>query len=226
MKTVVITGANRGLGLALTQAFLQAGWKVIAVARHAVELPANPNLQVIGCELTDPQALSALVAQLHAMPLDVLINNAGVYDWPSPDKDVATTDFTQLTTVFQVNTIVPKLLADALVPNLEAGTEKLVVTLSSGMGTYSEFEQYHAVHWAYSASKAAVNYAMVSFAELHSDIKSTLINPGWMQTEIGGVDAPLKPEESAAAILDLITNHADKLPTAKMVDYTGEHMNF
>ena len=101
-----------------------------------------------------------------------------------------------------------------------------MMTMSSGMGTYAEFEQYHAEHWAYSASKGAVNYAMVSFAELHRDIKATLVDPGWMQTEIGGADAPLSPDESAAAIFELIANHPDKLPDGKMVDYSGEIMHF
>jgi NAD(P)-dependent dehydrogenase (short-subunit alcohol dehydrogenase family) len=226
MKTVVVTGANRGLGLALAKAFLQAGWKVVAVVRHAVELPANPNLQVEACDLTSAEQLPALVQRLQGMPVDILVNNAAVYDWPSPQQDVASTDFNQLTQLFQTNTIAPKLLADALVPNLQVGTDKLVVTMSSGMGTYAEFENYHAVHWAYSASKAAVNYAMVSFAELHRDIKSTLIDPGWMQTEIGGPDAPLSADESAANIFKLITEHASKLPNAKMVDYGGGEMHF
>jgi NAD(P)-dependent dehydrogenase (short-subunit alcohol dehydrogenase family) len=96
--------------------------------------------------------------------------------------------------------------------------------MSSGMGTFGEFDTYSAGHWAYSASKAAVNYAMVSFAELHQDITSALVNPGWLQTGMGGQDAPLSPEESAAAILKLITNHARKLPTGRMVDYTGKEM--
>jgi NAD(P)-dependent dehydrogenase (short-subunit alcohol dehydrogenase family) len=226
VKTAVITGANRGLGLALTTAFLRAGWQVVAVARHAIELPANPALRIEQCDLRDGAAIQALAGRLQGVSVDVLINNAAVYDSPSPQDAHAADDPIRLAEVFAVNTVAPKALADLLVPNLQAGADKLVVTISSGMGTYAEFEQYHAEHWAYSASKAAVNYAMVSFAELHKDIKATLINPGWMQTAIGGDDAPLTPEESAAAILDLIVNHEDKLPNARMVDYSGEPMNF
>jgi NAD(P)-dependent dehydrogenase (short-subunit alcohol dehydrogenase family) len=225
MKTVLITGANHGLGHALADGFLDAGWRVIAIAREMPELPQGDNLQIELCDLTDERTISGLAARLQGAPIDVVINNAARYD-AVPDDGVITTDYTQLTKLFQVNTIAPKLLADALVGNLHAGVDKLVVTMSSGMGTYAEFEEYHAQHWAYSASKAAVNYAMVSFAKLNPSFKSVLINPGWMQTAIGGSDAPLKPEESAEAIIDLIVNHHDKLPNARLVDYTGKHMDF
>jgi len=212
------------LGLALAKAALAAGWKVIAVARTAPEIPSSPNLQVELCDLSSDPALQALLLKLQNVPIDVLVNNAGVYDSPSADDPSAINDYAALTNVFKVNAIVPKLLADALVPNLQARQEKLVVTISSGMGTYAEFEEYHAEHWAYGASKAALNYAMISFAALHKDIKSSLVNPGWMQTKMGGKDATIPPEESAANILDLITNHQTKLPNAKMVDRLGEAM--
>jgi len=224
MKTVLITGANRGLGFTLAKGFLEAGWRVIAVAREVPDLPQSDHVQVELCDLTDPHAIPGLAARLQGAPIDVLINNAAMYDAP-PNDETITTDFTELTRLFQVNTLAPKLLADALVGNLHAGATKLVVTMSSGMGTYAAFDEYHAKHWAYSASKAAVNYAMVSFAELNPSFKTVLINPGWMQTAIGGDDAPLKPIESARAILDLILNHSDKLPNARLVDYDGKQMD-
>ena len=225
MKTVLVTGANHGLGHALAEGFLDAGWRVIAVARQVPELPESDNLQVELCDLTDEGTVQGLAARLQGAPIDVIINNAARYD-AKPNDETITTDFTQLTQIFQVNTIAPKMLADALVGNLHAGVDKLVVTMSSGMGTYAEFDEYHAKHWAYSASKAAVNYAMVSFAKLNPSFKSVLVNPGWMQTAIGGDDAPLKPEESAEAIIDLIMGHEHKLPNARLVDYTGKHMDF
>jgi NAD(P)-dependent dehydrogenase (short-subunit alcohol dehydrogenase family) len=225
MKTVLVTGVNRGLGFALATGFLEAGWRVIGLAREMPELPQSDRLQVELCDLADGPSIGAIAARLQGAPIDVIINNAAMYD-SQPNDDTATTDHTKLTRLFQVNTVAPKVLADALAGNLHAGVDKLVVTMSSGMGTYAEFDDYSARHWAYSASKAAVNYAMVSFAKLNPSFKSVLVNPGWMQTAIGGEDAPLKPEESAAAIIDLIMNHEDKLPNARMVDYDGKHMDF
>jgi NAD(P)-dependent dehydrogenase (short-subunit alcohol dehydrogenase family) len=226
MKTVAITGTSRGLGLALTRVFLANGWQVVAIGRHMPSASTTPNVRIEQCDLTDGTSIRAVAANLQGVKIDVLVNNAGVYDTVDGGQSAVTSDFEQLTNVFQVNTIAPKLLSDALVTNLQSGDSKLVVTISSGMGTYSEFETYHAEHWAYSASKAAVNYAMVSFAELHPDIKATLINPGWLQTKIGGADAPLTPEESAEAMYDLIANHDKKLPNAGMVDYDGKKMDF
>ncbi len=226
MKTVVITGANRGIGLALTETFLREGWRVIAVARSAPNIKPMETLQFEQCDVADGAALKALAKKLEGTAVDVLINNAGVYDTSGVGDEDVIDDITALTHVFAVNTVAPKLLAELLVPNLQAGQDKLVVAISSGMGTYSEFDDYHAKHWAYSASKTALNYAMVSFAKLHQDLKATLINPGWVHTRMGGSDAPLKPEESADAIFDLIANHEDKLPDGQMVDYEGKHMDF
>lgn len=225
MKTVVITGTNHGLGLALTKAFLAAGWRVAALARTRPDIAPQANLRVEICDLTDIATLAQVVARLKGVPIDVLINNAGVYDAAPTNLDAVTKDFDKLTDVFQVNSIVPKILADALAPNILAGQEKLVVTMSSGMGTYAEFDEYHAEHWAYSASKAAVNYAMISYAKLHPEIKVALINPGWIKTAMGGSDALLTPEEAAGHVFDLVANHADKLPNAKLVDYEGKGMD-
>lgn len=92
------------------------------------------------------------------------------------------------------------------------------------MGTYTGMDSYHAMHWPYSASKAAVNYAMVAFAKQRSDIKSALIHPGWVKTKIGGVDAPLEPSFVAQKIFELISEHKTKLPNGKLVDYQGNIM--
>jgi NAD(P)-dependent dehydrogenase (short-subunit alcohol dehydrogenase family) len=226
MKTVAITGTSRGIGLALTNVFLDNGWKVIAIGRHMPAASTNPNVRIEQCDLTDGAQIAALVQRLRGAPIDVLINNAGLYDATSVDDPVATTDFDHLTNVFRTNTIAPKLLSEALVPNLQAGTDKLVVSITSGMGTYALLDEYHAAHWAYGASKAALNYAMVSFSELHTGIKAALVSPGWVQTAMGGSDAPLPVEESVAGIYDLIANHPKKLLNGEIVDYTGKRMDF
>jgi NAD(P)-dependent dehydrogenase (short-subunit alcohol dehydrogenase family) len=226
MKTVAITGTSRGLGLALTRIFLANGWAVIAIGRHMPGASTTPNVRIEQCDLADGEAIRAVANNLRDVKIDVLINNAGVFDAASVDEAAAATDAAQLAQVFQVNTIAPKLLSELLVANLQAGEDKLIVSITSGMGTYGEFETYHAKHWAYSASKAALNYAMVSFAELHPDIKAALISPGWLQTDMGGSGAVLKPEESAEAIYDLVANHQKKLLNAEIVDYTGKKMDF
>src|SRR5579859_2841627 len=178
-KTILITGTDSGLGKALTEVFSQHSWKVIAVSHKDLEI-------------TNQQSINSFVEKLHAKSIDVLINCAGIYDSPPGDEGVIAS-IAEITKVFQVNVIGARALTDALLPNLKKGKEKLVVTISSGMGTFSELEgdEYHAKRWPYSASKTAVNYAMIAFTKEHPEIKSVLINPGWMKTKIGGEEAPL-----------------------------------
>ncbi len=240
MKTVLITGARSGLGLALARTFLARGWRVVAAGRQMDTLPDdvrnNPNTTTIELELTDDASLRACAAALHDAPVDVLINNAGVYDSTSVDSDEVVTTVGDISRVFAVNAIAPRLLAETLLPNLQKGGEHVVVGISSGMGTFAQLrgcgleptsrgcDGYEAVHWAYSASKTALNYALLAFGVLHPEIKISLINPGWMQTSIGGKDAPLSPTECAEHITNLIIDHATKLPAGTLVDHLGNTM--
>ena len=210
-KTVVITGAGTGIGKALSEVFAKNGWNTIAQAHAALDV-------------TDQKSIAAFVKKLDGQPVDVLINNAGVFYSPYEDPEHKSID--NIVKVFQVNTIGPKTVAEALLPNLHKGTEKLVVSISSVMGTYKSINEFSADHWPYGASKAALNFAMVSFGMEHPEIKSVLIHPGWVKTKMGGPGATLEPIESATNIYELIIDHHNRLPNMKMVRYTGELMNF
>ncbi len=242
MKTIFITGANGGLGLELSRVFLKNGWRVIAACRTANSLPEdvakNSNTTAVTLDFTDQKSLDAALASVGKTPIDVLINNAGIYDSPSVDDDVVISKIADIETVFEINTIGPKVLAEALLENLSLGGEKLVVTISSGMGTYAQLHgldldatsrgsspAYVAEHWIYSASKTAVNFSMLCFGITHPDIKSVLVNPGWMKTKIGGNGAPLTPTFSAESIFGLVSDHKNKLPNGKMTDYDGKPMD-
>lgn len=227
MKTVLVTGANRGLGRALVDVFVEAEWRVIAVARRVDDLndlKASSNVRVESCDLADEQALMTLVESLKDTPIDVLVNNAGMYDAAGGGDNVIT-KLSDITKVFQVNSLAPKLLSDGLVSNLHAGEDKLVLTVSSGMGTYALLDEYHAQHWVYSASKTAVNYAMMSFGKLHPELKSVLVNPGWLKTDIGGPDAPIEPKDAAQKLFQLVLN-VDTLPSGKLLNAEGEELEF
>ena len=199
MKTVLITGAAKGLGLDLSRAFLDGGWSVIATGRDAADIPqdvsTNPKAKALSLDVTDESSIRNVSVALSNVPIDVLINNAGIYDSPSVDDDSAVRDMDHIIKVFRTNSIGPKFVSEALADNLEKGGEKLVVTISSGMGTYAQLfgegmtsvsrgksDVYTASHWAYSASKTAANYSMLCFHVLHPNIKSVLINPGWIRS--------------------------------------------
>lgn len=208
MKTVLITGAGSGLGKALNKVFLENNWETIPLTHKDLDV-------------ADQKSIEKLAKELKGKAIDILINCAGVYDGPA-DGDSTATTVDRLTEVFQVNTIGPKILADMLFPNLKKGKEKLVVTISSVMSTYSMLDDYAAKHWSYSASKMAVNYAMISYNKEHPEIKSVLIHPGWVKSKIGGKDALIEPEESAQGIYRLIKNHQYSLPNGKLIDYQGK----
>lgn len=211
-KTVLVTGAGSGLGKALAQVFSKNGWEVIAATHKDLDV-------------ANQKSIEAFVKKLEDKPIDVLINNAGVYD-SLPGSEIVISTIAEITKVFQVNTIGGRVLTDALISNLRKGDEKLVVTISSGMGTYNALDEYHASHWPYSASKTAVNYAMLAFNKEHPEIKCVLINPGWMKTKIGGRGAQLEPEFSAQKIFELVQDHKSKLQNGSLVDYEGKPMEF
>lgn len=229
MNTVLITGANSGLGRELVRIFLTNNWYVIACSRKPAEVFAefspNKNFLNFSLDITDQQSIRVLASKLKGKSIDVLINCAGVYDGPADDTTIVST-IPEITNVFLVNTIGAKVLTDILLPNLQKGTEKLVVTISSEMGTYAKLDDYNARHWAYSASKIAVNYAMLAFNTEHPEIKCALIHPGWMKTNIGGLEASLDPSFSAEKIFELIINHTTRLRNGILVDYEGRTMEF
>jgi NAD(P)-dependent dehydrogenase (short-subunit alcohol dehydrogenase family) len=230
MKTILITGAGSGIGRALAEVFSRNDWTVIAACRNEKDLaatPLNESSRVLSVDVSEQQSLDRAFLALKDAPIDVLINCAGVFDSVrnSVDDDTVFSTVPDVSKVFQVNTIAPRLIAEGLIHNLQKGGEKLVVTISSIMGTYPAMDEYHAMHWPYSASKAAVTYAMIAFATQYPDIKSTLIHPGWVKTKMGGMDAPLEPSAVAEKIFTLIADHADKLPNGKLVDTEGQVMD-
>ncbi|MBI5644497.1 SDR family NAD(P)-dependent oxidoreductase [Candidatus Kaiserbacteria bacterium] len=243
MNRALVTGAAKGLGLALVDEFAKNGWHVIAACHRASDFPArsySDMVEVTEVDLQDDTSINALVSCVGDRAVDVLVNNAGVYDAKEvadEDQEQIDNSLERISEIFQVNSIAPKLLTDRLAPNIARSEKKLVVTISSGMGTYAKLKNegtgefsaaadnvYHAKHWPYCASKTAVNYSMLAFGIEHPDIQSVLINPGWMRTNIGGPDATLSPEQSAASIFKLITTHETSLPNGKLVDYNGDIM--
>lgn len=207
MKSIVITGAGSGLGKDLVEVFTEKGWNVIGTTRKELDL-------------TLQSSIDNFLETLKDQSVDVLINCAGLYDAPPDDEKVVGT-VPEISKVFAVNTIGPKVLTDRLVENLMKGEDKLVVTISSQMGLSNLMDEYNANHWSYSASKTAVNFAMIAFSEQHPEIKSVLIHPGWVKSKIGGAEADLEPEFVAEKIYDLIQNPS-KLPINQLIDYEGK----
>lgn len=211
MRHALVTGANRGLGLALVRALLARGDTVLACCRApaaARELAAlgvrvGARLQVLPLELTDAAAVAALPAAVAArVPrLELLIHNAGLLVSGERFGNVTAT---ALGRSFAVNASAPLLLTQALAPLLERGAHARVLCVSSRLGSIAGADQFRTV--SYAMSKAALNMAVkrLDAALRPRGILVLGADPGWLRTRLGGEDAPLSAAAGAALLLDLV----------------------
>ena len=221
MPALLITGANRGLGLGFVQQYLAAGWQIHAVARHADGALAdlakmNKALTLHALDVTDTRALAGLAAGLEDASLDLFINNAGIYGSDQQDYDNA--DAVAWTRTFAVNTIAPIHWAAALTPKVrEGGT---MAFLSSLMGSIADAS---GGLYQYRTSKAALNMAgRLLAADLAPlKIKVLLLHPGWVKTDMGGDQAPLEVTESVAGMIKVIAGFQQSA-SGTFHDYKGK----
>ncbi|GAC1336650.1 MAG: SDR family oxidoreductase [Myxococcales bacterium] len=199
MSRVFISGASQGLGLELARQYASNGWEVLATFRDA---EGERRLAALGAavspvrlDVTDAEATVQLGKQLAGTPIDVLIANAGMSGTAVEPTRASVSSWLQ---VFQVNSIAPVLLAQALLESVAASAQKKLVAISSKLGSIGSNDSGGKV--AYRASKAALNSAWKSLAvELAPrGITAVVLHPGWVQTRMGGAGAPLSPEASAA----------------------------
>ena len=211
MLNVLITGANRGIGLALVRRYAEVGHRVFACCRAPGAADAlnafagdHDGVSVHVLEVSDGNSVAALARELDGAPIDILINNAGM----SPPREAQTLDnmdYDAWAEAFAVNSMAPLRMLQALRPNLEASgaAPPKAITISSQLGALS---LNMPMGYAYSSSKAAVNKVMrMASAELKDDgIAVGILHPGWVQTDMGGAQAQITVEESAAGIFDVI----------------------
>ncbi|MGB1939968.1 MAG: SDR family oxidoreductase [Pseudomonadales bacterium] len=211
MTTLLITGTNKGVGLELTKIYAARGDTVYAACRNPAEAESlkaiEGDVKIVEVVVGDSASVTAMAASLEGVAIDVVVNNAGM---AGPSFDQQTTyamDFEGWAETFNVNSMGPVRVMQALLPNLRSGTEAKVVTITSQMGALSL--DMVAAH-AYCASKAAINkfMRMASIDLKKEDIAVGLIHPGWVQTDMGGPRADLTPLESAegvAAVIDQLS---------------------
>jgi NAD(P)-dependent dehydrogenase (short-subunit alcohol dehydrogenase family) len=219
MPTTLITGANRGIGLALVREFQAKGHDVIATARDP---SAATDLEATGAELhpldvADPASIAALAATLKGRPVDILINNAGLGD----RADMPRLDYDRFEELLRVNTIAPIRVLDALTPNLAAGKNKIAAALSSQLGSIQNTDMSFGL--AYRVSKAGLNMGLRTAAHTLSAQGITLLalHPGWVKTDMGGDGAPIEPADSAAGLYKVITG-AGPSRELRFFDWQGE----
>lgn len=207
METVLITGANRGIGLELTKQFLKLGYHVIATYRNEAscerleELKPSGRLSLYQLEVTSEASISALANQLKSQPIDILINNAGVL---GPEtQSIESVNTAEWLDTFAVNTIAPFNVSTMLLDNLRKSSNPRLITISSELGSLI---RESSGMLAYSSSKAAINKVMRILAlELKPEgIIVCPLHPGWVKTDMGGPDAKISIEESVEGLVELI----------------------
>lgn len=209
---VIITGANRGLGLEFTRQFLAAGDRVFALARRpqasadleALAIAHPESLATARVDVTDD---ALIAAAREAMPpgwggVDVLINNAGTYG--SKDPTIETLEIDELQHLIDVNTAGAIRMARRFLPDLNRGTSPRVVNITSLMGSLKDNSSGRA--WSYRISKAALNMATRNMAhELASrGITAVAMHPGWVKTDMGGPNAPLSIPDAVTSMVATI----------------------
>ncbi|HVV82872.1 MAG TPA: SDR family oxidoreductase [Kofleriaceae bacterium] len=204
--TAVVTGASRGLGLGLVR-HLAARGDVLAAARdpggarELAELAAasHGKVRVLACDVADDDSVRRFAAAVGDTPVDLLVNNAGVYG--GDEQSVRGVDFEDAVRTFQTNALGPLRVALALLPNLRRARGAKIVSLTSGMGSIAD--NTSGGFYAYRMSKAALNMAARGLAvDLRKDgIISVVINPGWVQTDMGGAGASIDIDTSVTSML-------------------------
>jgi len=198
MPTVLVTGANRGIGLEFVRQFAADGWQVLAGCRRpdrADDLKAiEGDVTIHPIDVGRPAHIEDWAQRLKRRPIDILVNNAGL----GGDEDAADPDV--WAQVNQVNVIGTFQMAKQFLPNVKAGERKLIVNLTSRMGSIGDNSSGGS--YTYRASKAALNAAMHSLAiDLKDDgITILLFHPGWVMTAMGGEGAQIDTETSVAGM--------------------------
>lgn len=218
MPTILITGANRGIGLALTESYLKDGWRVLATTRSP-GTPVAKGAEPLILNVTDPDSIAALKTQLSGIPIDVLWNNAGVYlDKNKPLDEIDDEDWVR---TFEINTISPIRIAEALAENVAASDQKVMAFTTSKMGslTHNGMGAY-----AYRSSKAALNMAVRCVEKDFSirGISCLLLHPGHVRTDLGGSEGAIDVDTSVKGMRRVV----DHVNTSNREDFSGGFFDY
>lgn len=210
MSTVLISGANRGIGLEFARQYAAAGWRILAGCRSpgsADELRGlKGDIAIHALDVADSASVSTAKAAIGSEPIDVLINNAGFIG--QREGKLGSVDYADWTETLNINLLGPARVAGAFVDNVLASKQKKFATVSTRMSSMTECKAIDFM--AYRTSKASVNMMMTLAANELGPKGATvvLLHPGWVQTTLGGPNAVMTPKDSVTgmrAVLDGLT---------------------
>jgi NAD(P)-dependent dehydrogenase (short-subunit alcohol dehydrogenase family) len=229
MPTILVTGANRGLGLEFTRQYAADGWQVIAACRdpqaakdlRALAAASAGRIRVIAMNVADTASVKAAAMAIAGEPIDILLNNAGVGN--PAGKTLGSLDYAAWLKVLDVNALGPARVVESLVDNVARGERKLILTITSRMGSIDD--NTSGGSYPYRSSKAAVNMVMKSLSlDLASrGIACVLLHPGWVRTDMGGSSGKLSPAQSIGELRKLIAKLGPG-DSGKFYDYDGSEI--
>jgi NAD(P)-dependent dehydrogenase (short-subunit alcohol dehydrogenase family) len=203
MPTVLITGANRGIGLELARAYAADGWSVIGACRNpgaATDLAAIDGVELCPLDVNDANSIAAMAERYKGRPVDVLLNNAGIIGGRGMLAEI---DYAAWADTMETNLFGPIRIAEAMKDNVLSSDRKQMAFISSKMGSLAECT---GGSYIYRSSKAALNMAVkcLSLEFVGNGLTAVMFHPGHVRTDMGGASAPVLPVESATGIKSVI----------------------
>ena len=207
---MLITGANRGIGLEFVRQYAEAGWRVYACCRnpqnadalHRLKEKYSGLISIHPLDVSNFDQINQLAEALSGTAIDVLINNAGIY---RHDRSISGgVDEASWIESFRVNSIAPLKMAEAFTDNLAKSTYKKIINITSKMGSIDD--NTSGGYYAYRSSKAALNMVTRSLALdlAPHGISAIVLHPGWVKTDMGGPSALISVEQSVAGMRQVI----------------------
>jgi len=225
MDTILITGANRGLGLEFVRQYAQEGARILACCRHpqqAEELQTlqkqYSNIRIYALDVAQPGSIEALSQEI-TDPIDILLNNAGMLE---KEDGIDSISMESLKQTFMVNSVAPLKMAQAFAKHVAKSQRKLIANISSSMGSISD--NTSGGYYSYRSSKAALNMLMKSagFDLAPLGIRVLLLHPGWVKTRMGGSEATTEPADSIRGMRKIIRNYQPAPGEVLFLRYNGE----
>ena len=211
MSTILVTGANRGIGLEFVKQYLKKGDSVIATYREEesskelINLSQNKsNLEILKLDVASDASMESFCQHLGDQPIDIFINNAGVYG--PRDSNFGKVDAESWLPVLRINTCAPLLLTQLIIENLRRGKAKKLLYVTSKMGSIDDNKGGGS--YVYRSSKTALNSVVKSISvDLRSEAMAVaVLHPGWVRTDMGGPNGLIDTETSVSGMVQVIQN--------------------
>ena len=225
MKNILITGANRGIGLKFAE-ILSANNNIYAPARdinNADDLKKFDNTELLELDLLNKDSIKSFCSELKDIPLDMIINNAGIFQDEQMEETILDPEL--WLDEIMINAIGPIVLSQKLKENIMSGNDKKIIFISSQMGSIDD--NYSGGYYFYRTSKSALNSAAKSLSiDWKADgISVLMLHPGWVRTDMGGSNAKLDIDTSVSKMLDVI-NSLDMGKTGTFLNYEGKKLEW